>query len=62
MMYSDKYNYVYIAPSKTGSNSIKKFLKDNYDGQILLPEHGSIVPDKFKYYFKFMLVRNIYEW
>lgn len=61
MMYSDKYRYVYIAPAKTGSNSIRQFLKDNYDGQSLSGDHDCRIPDKFKSYFRFMSVRNIYE-
>lgn len=65
MMYSDKYRYVYIAPSKTGSNSIRQFLKDNYDGQSLLSDHESSIPGHLSYrfdsYFKFISVRNIYD-
>lgn len=65
MMYSDKYQYVYIAPAKTGSNSIRKFLKDYYDGQVLLGDHDCCISDssdgKYKSYFKFMSIRNIYD-
>ena len=61
MMYSEKYKYVYISPSKTGSNSIQYFLKNYYDGCLYGNIHGDEIPDKFKDYFIFVSVRNIHE-
>ena len=61
MMYSDKYKYVYISPSKTGSSSIQYFLKNYYDGHLYGSIHGNEIPNKFKDYFIFVSMRNIYE-
>jgi hypothetical protein len=60
MIISKKHKYVFVAIPKTGTRTIYSILKGQYDGH-LFKEHYEYVPEKFKDFFKFTIVRNPYE-
>ncbi len=61
MIVSRALNYVYIAIPRTGSKSMCKWLVENYQGEWLGYHHQWQVPDEFRGFLIFTLVRNPYD-
>lgn len=59
-MISKKYEYAYLAITKTGTRSIYKVLKTYYDGSICADHRQKFTPNT-KNYFRFTTVRNPYD-
>lgn len=59
MLVSKKYNFVFIRNPKCGSRSISKILCD-YEVEEIGHYHDWMVPEKYKNYFVFSVVRNPY--
>jgi len=60
MIVSKKHEFIFVAIPKTGTRTIYSILKGQYEGQ-KVKEHHPDVPEKFKDFFKFTIVRNPYE-
>ena len=58
MIGSDKLNYVYIGPPKTGTLSVRNWLTTYFSGKVIGGYHQAKVPEKRKDAFKFMTVRH----
>lgn len=53
--------YVYIGIPRTGSKSMFQWLKDNYQSENVGGHHDWDVPEEFRDYLVFTIVRNPYE-
>ena len=51
---------VFVSIPKTATRSISVFLKKKYS-VVKLANHQAIIPDKYKNYFSFIVIRNPYE-
>ena len=60
-MVSKTLKYVYVAYFRTSSKSMYKWLKDNYQGEWYGKHHQFDVPNEFRDYLVFTVVRNPYE-
>tara|TARA_Y100000389_G_scaffold95188_1_gene91842 strand:+ start:483 stop:1088 length:606 start_codon:yes stop_codon:yes gene_type:complete len=60
MIYSDKHKVVFIAIPKTGTRSVYNTMQKNY-GAVLYKEHHNKIPEKYKDYYSFTIVRNPYD-
>ncbi len=60
-----KQKHIYVELIKTGTHSVRRWLRDNYMGKIVKPgdeyHHSCNVPDEYKDYTVFVTVRNPYE-
>lgn len=61
MIISNTLKYVYIGIPRTGSKSMNRWLKDNYEGESFGFHHQWQVPEEAKDYLIFTIVRNPYE-
>lgn len=61
MYLSRKHRFICIGIPRTGSRSMRNWLRDNYEGEELLGHHDWRVPDEYSDYFVFTMVRNPYE-
>ena len=58
---SSTLKYVYIEIPRTGSKSIRHWLTEHYDGQYCGDHHQYDVPEEFRDYLAFTVVRNPYD-
>ena len=61
MHISHKHRFVYIGIPRTGSKSMYRWLSENYGSENLGGHHDFIVPDEFRHYLIFTVVRNPYD-
>lgn len=61
MHVSREHRFVYIGIPRTGSKSMFGWLSENYGSENLGGHHDFIVPDEFKDYLIFTVVRNPYD-
>jgi len=57
---NNKFKYVFIAIPKTGTRSIYNVLRREFEGH-LIRDHEKKIPEKFKGWFSFTVIRNPYE-
>lgn len=60
MIYSKEKKVIFVAIPKTGTRSVYKNLIENY-GAELYREHFPIIPEEYKDYYSFTIVRNPYD-
>jgi len=60
MLISHKHKFVFTAIPKTGTRSVYTVLKKHYDGEVY-KDHHTIIPDEFKNYYSFTVIRNPYD-
>lgn len=58
MIYSNKYEYIYISIPKTASSAMSNLLIEQYDGRYYCDRHDNEIPKKFNDYFKFTIIRH----
>lgn len=61
MIVSRALKYVYIAIPRTGSKSMSKWLVDHFQGEWVGEHHAWRVPEEYRSYHVFTVVRNPYE-
>jgi hypothetical protein len=61
MHVSREHRFVYIGIPRTGSKSMYRWLSENYGSENLGGHHDYIVPDEFKDFLIFTVVRNPYD-
>jgi hypothetical protein len=57
----EKQGFIYIAPPKTGTLSISRWLRNDYGGKDVAHTHDAIVPLLYAGYIPFISVRNPYD-
>ena len=56
------HNIVFVAVPKTATRSIYKILEADFNGELYNhQDHMQIIPDEFKHYFSFCVIRNPYD-
>jgi len=60
-MISKEFEFIYIAIRKTGSASMNLWLKKNFNATPIGFYHDFVVPEKYKDYCIFTLIRNPYD-
>ncbi len=61
MIVSRTHKYVYIGIPRTASKSMNRWLMDHFDGEWYGDHHQWLVPEEFREYLIFTIVRNPYE-
>jgi len=60
MIVSDKYKTIFVAIPKTSTRSVYQFFNEELNGRIIR-DHEKNIPDNFKDYYKFTIIRNPYD-
>ena len=60
MYISLKHKILFVAIPKTATRSIYKCMKDHFEGK-RMHDHDKVIPDKYKDYYTFTVVRNPYD-
>jgi len=62
MFICPNHNIVFVAVPKTATRSIYEILKTNFNGELYdHQDHMRVIPNEFKNYFSFTVVRNPYD-